>query len=223
MTNEERYSRYPGPPPYDDSKIDFRRFFGRDEEKLDLLYMILGANLTVLYGKSGLGKTSLLQAGVFPLLQERNHLPMYVRLNEQDKPPLEIFFDAFKEACRKREVDYTPGERGGLWEFFKTSLFWDPKEGNALIPVMVIDQFEEIFTLQRSQNRCEITDHLVELLSSRIPDRLLESSNSGKRSAYSNQPPAVKVILSLRESHLGELQALAGQLLGRMSAHRSHS
>ena len=37
--------------------------------------------LTVLFGQSGLGKTSLLQAGLFPRLREAQALPVAVRLN----------------------------------------------------------------------------------------------------------------------------------------------
>ena len=40
---------------------------------------MLDAPVTVLYGRSGLGKTSLLRAGLFPLLRERHFLPVYVR------------------------------------------------------------------------------------------------------------------------------------------------
>ena len=36
-----------------------------------LLDHVLDAPVTVLYGRSGLGKTSLLRAGLFPLLRER--------------------------------------------------------------------------------------------------------------------------------------------------------
>ena len=37
--------------------------------------------LTVLYGLSGLGKTSLLRAGLFPKLREKDVFPIYIRLD----------------------------------------------------------------------------------------------------------------------------------------------
>src|SRR5437660_12083165 len=43
--------------------------------------MIRREVLTVLFGLSGTGKTSLLRAGVFPKLREENFLPVYIRLD----------------------------------------------------------------------------------------------------------------------------------------------
>ncbi len=46
------------------------RFFnGRDEDAEALLRCVLAAPVAVLFGKSGLGKSSLLQAGLFPSLR----------------------------------------------------------------------------------------------------------------------------------------------------------
>ena len=49
---------------------DERGFFaGRGEEVDELLRLVRREILTLLYGVSGLGKTSLLQAGLFPALR----------------------------------------------------------------------------------------------------------------------------------------------------------
>ena len=55
-------------------------FNGRDEDAEALLRCVLAAPATVLFGKSGLGKSSLLQAGLFPWLRKERLLPIYVRL-----------------------------------------------------------------------------------------------------------------------------------------------
>ncbi|HEY4908917.1 MAG TPA: hypothetical protein VIJ73_05420, partial [Methylomirabilota bacterium] len=62
-------------------------FFGRDEEAGEVLRRVKRKTLTVLFGMSGLGKTSLLQAGVFPKLRRDGYLPVYVRLDYQDGAP----------------------------------------------------------------------------------------------------------------------------------------
>src|SRR4051812_48471769 len=56
-------------------------FFGRDKETDELSRLVSRETLTVLFGQSGLGKSSLLQAGLFPLLRESDHLPLYLRLD----------------------------------------------------------------------------------------------------------------------------------------------
>ncbi len=70
---------WPGLATYDEAASDF--FFGREEEAEELLRLIRLSPLTVLYGKSGLGKSSLLQAGLFPKLREAYFLPVYIRLD----------------------------------------------------------------------------------------------------------------------------------------------
>ena len=44
-------------------------FFGRDEETDEILSLILGHQLVLIYGQSGSGKTSLLNAKIIPELK----------------------------------------------------------------------------------------------------------------------------------------------------------
>jgi hypothetical protein len=62
-------------------------FFGRDKETDELARLVRRETLTVLFGQSGLGKSSLLQAGLFPLLRENDHLPSAIA-NRQLATPL---------------------------------------------------------------------------------------------------------------------------------------
>src|SRR5687767_10631181 len=74
---------WPGLNAFDEAA---QRFFnGRGNEVAELRRLVLNAPLTVLFGASGLGKTSLLQAGLFPLLRQENVLPVYVRLDARDR------------------------------------------------------------------------------------------------------------------------------------------
>ena len=210
MNESARHDRYPGARPFMDTDIDHRLFFGRDREINKMFYQVLGARLLVLFGKSGLGKTSLLQAGVFPRLREQELLPLPVRLNRTDLPPLELFTTAIAEACAQAGIDYTPGETGSLWEFFKTAVFW---RGEALqTPVLVLDQFEEIFTLQSAANRQWLARQLGELAGDGLPQSLRARLQPGEKLPYSEKPPTVKIVLSLREDYLGALQELSGEI-----------
>ena len=59
-----------------------REFFaGRGEEIEKLFRLVRRDTLTLLYGISGLGKTSLLQAGLFPALPGEDQLPVAIRLD----------------------------------------------------------------------------------------------------------------------------------------------
>ena len=55
-------------------------FHGRDDEAAELARRVQRKNLTVLFGQSGLGKTSLLRAGLVPRLRGEGYCPVYVRI-----------------------------------------------------------------------------------------------------------------------------------------------
>src|SRR5262249_50752682 len=74
-------SRYPGTRPFRDTPEDYERFFGRNREGEQLYLRVLSVPLLVQFGKSGLGKTSLLQASLFPRLRQKAYLPVMIRLN----------------------------------------------------------------------------------------------------------------------------------------------
>jgi hypothetical protein len=78
--------RYPGSPPFQDTDLDRALFRGRAKEADTVLQSILSSNLLVLYSVSGLGKSSLLNAGVMHRLRERGHWPASVRLNDPTAP-----------------------------------------------------------------------------------------------------------------------------------------
>ena len=69
---------WPGLGAFDEAAQLF--FNGRREESAALRRLVMQAPLTVLFAASGLGKTSLVQAGLFPLLR-KDSLPVYVRLD----------------------------------------------------------------------------------------------------------------------------------------------
>ncbi len=55
-------------------------FFGRDDEVAELARRVQRKLLTVLFGQSGLGKTSILRAGLVPRLRDHGYCPIYVRI-----------------------------------------------------------------------------------------------------------------------------------------------
>jgi hypothetical protein len=57
-------------------------FYGRDEEVAELSRRVQRKLLTVLFGQSGLGKTSILRAGLAPRVGGPGYCPLYVRSRE---------------------------------------------------------------------------------------------------------------------------------------------
>ncbi len=62
-------------------------FYGRDEEVAELGRRVQRKLLTILFGQSGLGKTSILRAGIVPRLRPEGYCPVYVRIDYSPESP----------------------------------------------------------------------------------------------------------------------------------------
>ncbi len=82
-------TRYPGAQPFETNQQGI--FFGRQKDIEALGRLVRQEPLTVLYSKSGMGKSSLLNAGVIPdILAEGEYRPLRIKFNAFDKDaPLE--------------------------------------------------------------------------------------------------------------------------------------
>ena len=91
-------------------------FYGRDDEVAELARRVQRKLLTVLFGQSGLGKTSILRAGLVPRLREQGYCPIYVRVDYGREAPEPA--DQIKEAMKKA----AEGELKGMsiYDFSKT-------------------------------------------------------------------------------------------------------
>ena len=66
----QAFAPYRGLAPFGESELDALLFFGRERETEIATANLIGARLTVLYGPSGVGKSSLLRAGVARRVRE---------------------------------------------------------------------------------------------------------------------------------------------------------
>src|SRR5215831_15218056 len=62
-------------------------FYGREEEVAELSRRVQRKLLTLLFGQSGLGKTSILRAGLVPRLRSQGYCPVYVRIDYSKGSP----------------------------------------------------------------------------------------------------------------------------------------
>ena len=63
-----------------DSYRESDRLYGRDEE-IEVLFSRIEYNMqTVVYSRSGIGKSSLINAGIFPKARKAGMLPVSIRL-----------------------------------------------------------------------------------------------------------------------------------------------
>ncbi|MFY9918462.1 MAG: hypothetical protein WAL26_08700 [Mycobacterium sp.] len=202
MTDQQ--NRYPGAQPFSDDAFSRMVFFGRDGAARELADKILANQVVTVYARSGLGKTSLLKAGVAPLLREEGYIPLFVRVNDLRIGPYYALLETVPGEAVRQHIEYVPGRTGSLWTFFKTAEFW--REDTLLTPVLILDQFEELFTLQSEEQRGYFLNELSYLIRG-IGPMPHEVTPPGEQ--LSEHPPPLRMVLSLREDCLGLLEDAA--------------
>jgi WD40 repeat protein len=203
---------YPGLSAFREKDVSF--FFGRAREQQELAQAVRRETATVLYGVSGLGKTSLLQAGLFPLLRQEGVLPIPLRLDFSKGAAslVEQVFAAVAREVREQQLEAEPPRPGEtLWAFFHRVPFWDTRN-RPLVPLLAIDQFEELFTLgARSGAVAPFLTELADLVENRIPERLSKQGDAAELPPSFARTKA-KVIVALREDYLPRLDDLRALL-----------
>src|SRR5206468_5093766 len=71
-------SPFKGLAPFDDSDLDALLFFGRERESEVIAANLMASRITVLYGPSGVGKSSILRAGVAHRLRREEEVEVVV-------------------------------------------------------------------------------------------------------------------------------------------------
>ncbi|HEX3553247.1 MAG TPA: hypothetical protein VIA62_08460, partial [Thermoanaerobaculia bacterium] len=212
-----RDNPWPGLDPFDEADREY--FHGRTVESAELLRLVRRELLTVLFGRSGLGKTSLLKAGLFPLLRAEDYLPVYVRLDHAAGAPAprEQVFRALHAACEAEGVQASqPTPEESLWSFFhrRDAEFWSARN-RPVTPVIVFDQFEEVFTsgqeTEAAQGRsAAFLAELGDLVENRPPDAVRQALEAEPTAArrFDFKRSTAQLVLSFREDFLAEMEGL---------------
>lgn len=196
-------------------------FYGRDDEVAELARRVQRKLLTVLFGQSGLGKTSILRAGLVPRLRGQGYCPVYVRVDySRDAPePAEQIKQAIARTARRSGQWTQTGvaaEGETLWEFLhhRDDVLQD-EAGKTLIPLLIFDQFEEIFTVAQTDDfgrarAARFIADLADLVENRPPASLevkLEADDSpAERFDFARSD--YRVLIALREDYLAPLEGL---------------
>ena len=189
---------YVGLVPFGEEDADF--FFGRDEEVRVVSGNLRASRLTILYGSSGVGKTSLLRAGVVQSLRaqvlsradpEQSRAPFAICAFAawRDEPLAELMVAirvAAVEAIGGRELpEWRPGD-----SVVATLRAWTQEVRTLLV---VLDQVEDYFLYH--------------------PDEDGEGTFAGELPDVVTEPNLhVNVLLSIREDAWAKLDRFEGQI-----------
>jgi tetratricopeptide (TPR) repeat protein len=201
--------RYQGVRSFEEP--DHARFFGRTDAIEELLLRVLSVRFLLQFAPSGVGKTSLLNAGLFPKLRLHPCFPFIVRLNRDSESLTQAATRSLRDAAFRNGLKEAviPEHSESLRDLLAGVQLWSDSL-LLLTPVLVFDQFEEVFTLRDEAFRLGFAQEIGELLGRPTSGRSVGRSRgeSGKVSPV----PDVKVIISLREEYLGKLEEFSGSI-----------
>lgn len=221
----EKTYRYMGVKPFEATNRTI--FFGRDEDIEGLFNLILSEKLVVLFGKSGYGKSSLLNAGVLPLFQEeeeeeRRAIVVEVRLGsyakDKTRSPLKTTLAKLQEKLPDTGVEPDGDFLSTLYpDAAERPLWYHVKRRQSASPggrfVVVFDQFEEFFSYPAAEQDL-FKRELAELLYSDIPQHLRkrfpELTPEAKRQLA--QPMNVKAVFAIRADRISLLDSMTDAL-----------
>lgn len=208
---DDNQNPWAGLASYEDPETAERKlqFCGRDDDSYDLARLIMCNVFVTLYGKSGIGKTSLLNAGMFPELREEQYTPISIRLGMRDEERPQSYqtmiVEAIERVVKRSEVINVIDEQQDqqsldyLWNYFARHRFYD-KYDEQTTPVIVFDQFEEVFRGHR--NEVEVLLRQLDYLNDK--DHILDSSEVDGRPYLYEQN--FRFVVSIREDDLYRLE-----------------
>ena len=156
----EKRNRFPGAKPF--TTEDKEVFHGREKDIEKLFELLKLKRMIVLYAESGIGKSSLVNAGLVPKCHTSatagQFLAVKIRFglsqfNDENQGPVKILLtriieelNLHKNLLKKKDLPFVDEKiENSLWHHVK--LF----EGNDIKLLLAFDQFEEIFSYSNEQ------------------------------------------------------------------------
>jgi len=225
---EQKY-RYPGAKPFTIEEKEL--FFGRDEDIEKLYRLISLEKLVVLFGKSGLGKSSLINAGIYPKFYNDNNsrfynirLGSYNKLYDEGVTLKEKLIQNFWLIYPKNEfgekkkfyLNEIINKENSLWYFLKKNQY-RKSFINVEKYIIVLDQFEELFTYPEEQI-IEFKKELSNTINTQIPNnfrtefekKIKENPDLFQQhdKEFFYKPLEIKIIFSIRSDKMSLLNNL---------------
>lgn len=212
MSTPSQHKRYPGVKPFETSERAL--FFGRDRDIEDLLDLIWLEKLVVLFGKSGYGKSSLINAGILPELAQEA-VPIVVRLGSyvagQKSSPLDNLRLKIEEVLTNNpDADFINAldVPKTLWHLMKQK-----QSRRQRRFVLIFDQFEEFFTYPIADQQA-FKEQMADLLYTEVPQavRNINDTLTDSQQTFIATPFDAKVLFAIRADRMSLLDSMKDKL-----------
>nr|VFK32175.1 MAG: WD40 repeat [Candidatus Kentron sp. MB]VFK74180.1 MAG: WD40 repeat [Candidatus Kentron sp. MB] len=177
-----------------------KRLFGREDEVDSLSTQVRTRRCSVMYGSSGVGKSSLLYAGLIPDLKKTedrlaNHAYVSIQRTWNENPIGDLYRQVFKDSHEQQEPP--PWDRSSETDSEKLLTDLIEKLADKGPIYLILDQFEELFNFEDKTGQGAIPRKA-------FLDTLIEIAN--------NRNLGTNVLLSLRSDSLNNLRILQHRL-----------
>jgi len=186
---------YVGPRPFGRDEKDL--FFGRDRETRDLCSLVVAHPIVLLYAASGAGKSSLLNAGLIPLLEARGYevlpparvsgrIPDAIKTSEVNN----VYAFNILSSWAGPSVDPRDLVKADIASFLANRPHREDAASEPVLRVVLLDQFEELFTFARErwQERAALIRQLAKAL---------------------ERDPLLRIVLVMRREFVARLETVA--------------
>lgn len=214
---------YRGIIPYDEDNSF--RFAGRTDETWMLYERIIRNDYTVYYAASGEGKSSLIRAGLLPILRRRGFFPVYIVFKDEELKDINaiesvLYSRIAGELQRHKDIrleystraypyleELSPEKKETLenytwWKLRNYSFKCGNKE---LTPLFIFDQFEEVFTKTGYKWTDRFFGWLEEISTDYIPKSLENMIDDWEEDIDLPLQKNFKALFSFRTEYLGDL------------------
>ncbi|HNP22898.1 MAG TPA: DUF1566 domain-containing protein [Panacibacter sp.] len=221
---QKKLYRYPGTKPFETT--DYTLFKGRDEDIKNLFDFVFLENPVVLFSRSGLGKSSLLNAGLSKKITDENKAtPLFIRFGAYTKEtrvfPLERLEEEILNKTDQKQnglfeklISQLQSEQHALWYKYKKLQTNDPGKNSF---VLIFDQFEELFTYPQSAID-RFKKELSELMYTKVPQQLRDFISEKRKTDpnyFSKEETElifarldIKILFAIRSDKLSLLNSL---------------
>jgi WD40 repeat protein len=175
--------------------VDHAIFFAREEETRRLASLVAVYRGVMLYGESGDGKSSLINAGLLPQVIELGFRPERLRVQPRmgEEVVVERIATADDDSERLPSLLVADDDESARVVLSTETLEERVRACASERPLLVFDQFEEVITLFEEPGAQLAQQRIVQLLV-----KLLR------------EPLPVKILLAFREDYLGRVKQLLG-------------
>ena len=134
------------------TRKDKNIFFGRDSETDELFRKFYSGKLLLVYGKSGTGKSSVINCGLISRIPEEDIFAINIRCGKRAYNNFVCEIKKSSKSAQENPIDILE------------DIFYEHSKPVTLI----LDQFEEIFILSDEEERKKLAEALNEILKSRL-------------------------------------------------------